>query len=212
MDCYHAVKTFRRNFKHQLARAPQLPDANSAYSEKCTNKLTHSSKSCWMDTLAPLRQCSTELTLKRRIPYQFPQSHTSRNLRREKSTSKSKSNARHGRLKTFANQVGLNYFLWHWEDIALCSLVLHCKWNELKIHEFYQLPRMHECIDSLGNARTFWTLHAKTRYLQVDIAEEDQDKASFTSQNGLFRFSCIPYGLKMHQEWLNEKWTPNWIN
>ena len=64
------------------------------------------------------------------------------------------------------------------------------------MRDSYPLPRMDECIDSLGDATVFTTLDCNSGYLQVEIAEEDRNKTSFASHSGLYRFLRMPFGLK----------------
>ena len=58
--------------------------------------------------------------------------------------------------------------------------------NALTIPDTYPLPRMEDCIDSLGEARLFTNFDALWGYWQVPIAERDRDKATFTSHMGTF--------------------------
>ena len=60
----------------------------------------------------------------------------------------------------------------------------------------YPLPHIDECIHSFDDATVFVTLDCSTGYWQVEVAEEDRDKITFASHSGLYRFLCIPFGLK----------------
>ena len=68
--------------------------------------------------------------------------------------------------------------------------------NALNIPDTYPLPRMEDCIDSLGEVRLFTTLDALWGYWQVPIAESDRDKTTFTSYMGTFRCKRMPFGLR----------------
>ena len=68
--------------------------------------------------------------------------------------------------------------------------------NALSIPDTYPLPRMEDCIDSLGEARLFTTLVALWGYWQVPIAERDRDKTTFTSHMGTLRYTHMPFGLR----------------
>ena len=68
--------------------------------------------------------------------------------------------------------------------------------NALTIRDSYPIPRMDECIDSLGEATVFTTLDANSGYWQVEIAPEDRDKTTFTCHEGLYRVIRMPFGLK----------------
>ena len=55
---------------------------------------------------------------------------------------------------------------------------------------------MDDCIDSLGDAVVFTTLHCNSGYWKVPVAPEDQDKTTFTTHRGTFRYTRMPFGLK----------------
>ena len=64
------------------------------------------------------------------------------------------------------------------------------------IADTYPLPRMEDCIDSLGEARLFTTLDALWGYWQVPIAERDRDKTTFTTHMGTFRYRRMQFALR----------------
>ena len=68
--------------------------------------------------------------------------------------------------------------------------------NALTIPDTYPLPRMDDCIDSLGDANIFTTLDANSGYWQINIAEEDRDKTTFVCHRGLYRYRRMPFGLR----------------
>ncbi len=58
------------------------------------------------------------------------------------------------------------------------------------------LPRMDNCIDSLGDAKIFTTLDCNSGYWQICTYPRDRDKTTFTSHYGTYRFKRMPFGLK----------------
>ena len=58
------------------------------------------------------------------------------------------------------------------------------------------MPRMDECIDSLGSATVFTTLDCNCGYWQLPVAKEDQDKTTFTCHAGSYKFLRLPFGLR----------------
>ena len=82
------------------------------------------------------------------------------------------------------------------KDGKLRFCVDYRKLNALTIRDSYHIPRMDECIDSLGDAGIFSTLDANSGYWQVEIHPEDKDKSAFSSHFGLFRFTRMPFGLR----------------
>eukprot|EP00171_Calliarthron_tuberculosum_P023404 IDg23404t1 len=67
--------------------------------------------------------------------------------------------------------------------------------NAISLKDSYLLPRMDECIDSLGDAKFFSTLDCNWGFWQIPIREEDRDKTTFTCHSGTFRFKKMPFGL-----------------
>ena len=55
---------------------------------------------------------------------------------------------------------------------------------------------MDECIDALGDAIIFSTLDCNSGYWKIPISDEERDKKAFVSHCGLFRWLCMPFGLK----------------
>ena len=69
---------------------------------------------------------------------------------------------------------------------------LHAK----TVADAYPLPRIDDCLDSLGDAQMFTTLDRNAGYWQVSVAPEDRDKTRFTSYLGTYRYVRMPFGLR----------------
>eukprot|EP00171_Calliarthron_tuberculosum_P021901 IDg21901t1 len=67
--------------------------------------------------------------------------------------------------------------------------------NALTVKDTYPLPRMDDCLDSLGTASHFTTLDCNSGYWKVKLAEGDRDKTAFTSHAGTFQFKRMSFGL-----------------
>lgn len=67
--------------------------------------------------------------------------------------------------------------------------------NKITVKDTYPLPRMDDCIDFLGDAMVFSTMDCNAGYWQIPVAEEDEDKTTFTSHEGTFRYVRLPFGL-----------------
>ena len=65
----------------------------------------------------------------------------------------------------------------------------------MTLKDTYPLPRMDECIDSLGDAQYFTTLDAYSGYWQMRIRKEDRTKTAFVCHAGTFQCTRIPFGL-----------------
>lgn len=79
-------------------------------------------------------------------------------------------------------------------DGSLRFWVDYRKLNAITTRDAYPLPRMDDCLDSLGDATVFTTLDCNSGYWQVPVAAEDRDKTTFTCQEGCFRFKRMPFG------------------
>ena len=69
------------------------------------------------------------------------------------------------------------------------------KLNAVTKNDSYALPRVDDCLDSLGEARYFTTLDANCGYWQIDVNEDDREKTAFTCHKGLCQFKRMPFGL-----------------
>ena len=63
------------------------------------------------------------------------------------------------------------------------------------VKDSYPLPRMDECIDTLGEAKIFTTLDAFWGYWQISLSEKDKPKTSFVCHAGQFQYTRMPFGL-----------------
>ena len=68
--------------------------------------------------------------------------------------------------------------------------------NMKTLTDAYPLPRMADCINSLGDARVFSTLEGNSVYWQIPVDHGDQDKTTFTTHCGSYRYKRMPFGLK----------------
>jgi transposase InsO family protein len=81
-------------------------------------------------------------------------------------------------------------------DGSIRFCVDYRKLNEATVNDSYALPRIDDCLDSLGSARYFTTVDANSGYWQINVAKEDREKTAFTSHRGLFQFLRMAFGLK----------------
>jgi hypothetical protein len=68
--------------------------------------------------------------------------------------------------------------------------------NMITVPDTYPLPRMDECIDSLGDAVVFTNLDCNSGYWKIPVHPGDRDKTTFTSHYGTYRFLRLPFGLR----------------
>ena len=81
------------------------------------------------------------------------------------------------------------------KDGKLRFCVDYRKLNEMTVKDSYPLPRMEDCIDSLGDAVIFSTLDANSGYWQMKIRKEDRSKTAFVTHSGVFQYLRKPFGL-----------------
>ena len=69
------------------------------------------------------------------------------------------------------------------------------KVNEVTHKDAYPLPRVDDSLDTLAGSRWFSTLDLKSGYWQVEVAPEHRQKTAFCTQEGLYEFNVMPFGL-----------------
>jgi Reverse transcriptase (RNA-dependent DNA polymerase) len=70
------------------------------------------------------------------------------------------------------------------------------KLNSVTKPNTYPLPRVDECIDSLGDAVVFTTLDCNSGYWKIPVHPEDRDRTTFTSHYCIYRFLRLSFGLR----------------
>ena len=81
------------------------------------------------------------------------------------------------------------------KDGSLRFCVDYRRLNSLTIRDSYPLPRMEDCIDSLGDAKYFTTLDCNAGYWQIPVAPGDRGKTAFVCHEGCFEYCRMPFGL-----------------
>ena len=69
------------------------------------------------------------------------------------------------------------------------------KVNSVTHKDAYPLPRVDDTLDTLVGSIWFSTIDLKSGYWQVEVAPEHQEKTAFCTQDGLFEFNVMPFGL-----------------
>ncbi|CAN8073109.1 unnamed protein product [Agarophyton chilense] len=82
------------------------------------------------------------------------------------------------------------------KDGSVRFCVDYRKLNAVTKRDSYPIPRMDDCLDSLGEAVVFTTLDANSGYWQIPLAEDATALTTFTTHEGLFIFNRMPFGLK----------------
>ena len=69
------------------------------------------------------------------------------------------------------------------------------KLNDVTHKDVYPLPRTEEVLDELGKEQWFSKLDLKSGYWQVVVDFADRQKTAFITQDGMFEFIVMPFGL-----------------
>ena len=76
----------------------------------------------------------------------------------------------------------------------------------------YPLPRVDVLVDSAAKHQLLSFMDAFSSYNQIRMHEDDQEKTSFVTSQGLFCYRVMPFGLKnagtTYQRLMNKMFTP----
>ena len=67
--------------------------------------------------------------------------------------------------------------------------------NAMTMKDAYPLPRIDDSLCLLGNQQWFSTMDLASGYWQVAMSPEAKRKAAFVTNEGLFQFRVMPFGL-----------------
>ena len=60
----------------------------------------------------------------------------------------------------------------------------------------FPLPRIDQLMDSIAGHKLLTFMDTFSRYNQIKMAEEDQEKTAFITSQGLYCYKVMPFGLK----------------
>lgn len=69
--------------------------------------------------------------------------------------------------------------------------------NKKVLADKFPLPRIEDILDQLGRAKYFSCLDLMSGFHQIELDRESRDITSFSTENGSYRFTRLPYGLKI---------------
>ena len=77
-------------------------------------------------------------------------------------------------------------------QIIFCN---YRKLNAVTAKDLYPLPRIEDALSRLEGAQVLSSLDLQSGYWQVPIAECDKEKTAFITEDGLWQFRVMPFGL-----------------
>ena len=81
------------------------------------------------------------------------------------------------------------------QDVSLRFCVDFRCVKDVTKNDVYPIPHIDETLDTLGGAHWFTTLDLASGYWQVELEQEDREKAAFSTPFGFYHFKVMPYGL-----------------
>lgn len=68
--------------------------------------------------------------------------------------------------------------------------------NTIIVQDYYPIPRMDKCLDSLGTARVLSTLDANYGYWRMSVDKDSIEKTYLVSHSGFYEWIRMLFGLR----------------
>ena len=81
------------------------------------------------------------------------------------------------------------------KDVSVRFCIDYRKVNAITRHDVYPLPHIDIMLDTLVGTKWFSMLNMVSGYWQVEVEEGDKERTAFCTQDGLFKFNVLPFGL-----------------
>lgn len=69
--------------------------------------------------------------------------------------------------------------------------------NKKLVGDVFPIPRIDDILDQLGRAKWFSVLDLQSGFHQIELKPSSRDYTSFSCDSGSFRFTRVPFGLKV---------------
>ena len=80
--------------------------------------------------------------------------------------------------------------------------------NNACAKDSFPLPRINQLVDSMVGHKLLTFMDTFSRYNQIQMAKNDQEKTTFITSQGLYYYRVMPFGLKnagaMYQRLVNQ--------
>lgn len=67
--------------------------------------------------------------------------------------------------------------------------------NAVTLKNGYPLPKIQDCLDMIGTARSFSKIDLTSGYWQINVVEKDRHKTAFNIRRGKYEFCVMPFRL-----------------
>ena len=101
----------------------------------------------------------------------------------------------HGIIRPSQSEWASNLVIVKKKDGSLRFCVDYRQLNERTVKDTYPLPRIDDCLDTLGGSTWFSTMDLRSGYHQVAVDDRDAMKTTFVTRRGTFAFNVMPFGL-----------------
>jgi hypothetical protein len=71
------------------------------------------------------------------------------------------------------------------------------KLNKKVVGDVFPIPRIEDILDQLGSATWFSVLDLQSGFHQIPLDKDSRDLTSFSTETGSYRFTRVPFGLKI---------------
>lgn len=68
--------------------------------------------------------------------------------------------------------------------------------NERTVEDKYPIPNISDILDKLGRSQYYTTLDLASGYHQLEMSAEDIEKTAFSTENGHYEYTRMPFGLR----------------
>ena len=83
-------------------------------------------------------------------------------------------------------------------DGGLRLVVDYREINKITVNDQFPMPIQADLLEKIKDAKIFSKLDSQQGYNNIRIKEGDEKKTAFRTKSGLYEYTVLPFGLKMH--------------